>query len=223
MSSDPKKCFVISPIGANDSQIRKNANLLFETIIITITKKYGYETLRSDTNDKFGQITREIFKEISTSDLIIADLTCLNPNVLYELGICHTIDKPTILMKNKIDNKPLPFDTKNHNTIIYEFNDLEKDKSRLEDQIIKIENDNSSYNPIDFVLRSEILSAMFNNFYNMMEKVTETMNKLNSLANNENRYSFQNGDDYYAKIEAVKEVIKLREDIKNILHINKNN
>jgi hypothetical protein len=67
----------------------------------------NYETTRSDLIEKQGLITGQIISSILTSDLIIADLSYLNTNVFYELGISHTVDTPTILMFSKIFD---PFD-----------------------------------------------------------------------------------------------------------------
>ena len=40
----------------------------------------------------------DIVGNIHTADLIVADLTGLNPNVMYELGIAHGLDKPVIMV-----------------------------------------------------------------------------------------------------------------------------
>jgi nucleoside 2-deoxyribosyltransferase len=34
--------------------------------------------------------------DILHADLIVADLTDLNPNAFYELGICHSAEKPVV-------------------------------------------------------------------------------------------------------------------------------
>ena len=39
---------------------------------------------------------------IDTADLLIADLTDLNPNVFYELGIAHGLGIPTVLLTQSI-------------------------------------------------------------------------------------------------------------------------
>lgn len=65
-----------------------------------------------------GLITKAIIEQIITADLVIADLTGINPNVFYELAIRHSYRKPAIqIIKGKLD---IPFDISNMRTILYE-------------------------------------------------------------------------------------------------------
>lgn len=56
---------------------------------------------------------RDIIEPIYKADVVIADLTGLNPNVMYELGIAHTFNKKTIVI-TKDDLSKLPFDLKQY-------------------------------------------------------------------------------------------------------------
>lgn len=56
--------------------------------------------------------------------MIIADMSDGNPNVFYELGICHTLGKPVILLcdeesKEQDYDGKLPFDLSNLQVIFY--------------------------------------------------------------------------------------------------------
>jgi len=67
-----------------------------------------YEVARADTRlDKRG-ILEKIVCGIFEADLIVVDLTGNNPNVLYELGVAHALNKPTVLISQ--DDSALPFD-----------------------------------------------------------------------------------------------------------------
>ena len=58
-----------------------------------------------------------IYNQIAKADLIIADMTKRNPNVFYEVGYAHALNKPTILLtRNSVD---IPFDLKHFSHIIY--------------------------------------------------------------------------------------------------------
>jgi hypothetical protein len=57
-----------------------------------IAKDEEFYCIRADEIMK-GIITDDIFNRISNSFVIIADLTDKNPNVFYELGVAHTIEK----------------------------------------------------------------------------------------------------------------------------------
>jgi len=47
---------------------------------------------------------------IILSDLIIADISGFDPNVMYELGIAHSFNKTTIILSQDLElGKKLPF------------------------------------------------------------------------------------------------------------------
>lgn len=54
---------------------------------------------------------------IWNADTLVADMTGLNPNVFYELGVAHGVGIPTVHITKDIDE--LPFDLKQYNTIEY--------------------------------------------------------------------------------------------------------
>lgn len=62
--------------------------------------------------DNQQNILKDIIQSIFDSDIIIANLTGLNPNVFYELGIAHTLNKKVIIITEDIST--LPFDLKSY-------------------------------------------------------------------------------------------------------------
>lgn len=73
----------------------------------------NYEFVNAGDTGNQQNILRDIIEPIYRSDIIIADLTGLNPNVMYELGIAHTFNKKTIVI-TKDDLAQLPFDLKQY-------------------------------------------------------------------------------------------------------------
>lgn len=63
-----------------------------------------------------------IFNQIAKADFIIADMSKRNPNVFYEVGYAHALDKPVILITDNADD--IPFDLKHRPHIIYDRNNL---------------------------------------------------------------------------------------------------
>lgn len=112
-----KRCFVISPIGAEGSEIREHADDVFEYIIKPATRAFGIKPVRSDHMSKTGRITDQMFREILHADLCIAVLTGYNANVFYELAVAQAAARPTILLIEK--GQPLPFDIKDLRAIEY--------------------------------------------------------------------------------------------------------
>ena len=87
----PRRCFVIGPIGEPGSPERTHADMLLNNVIREALKDCDppYEVARSDEIDDPGMITDRMIHDILNADLVIADLTFLNPNAFYELGIRH--------------------------------------------------------------------------------------------------------------------------------------
>ncbi len=117
-----KECFVIMPIGTGDAY--KTYRNRYEHIIepavqgIEVNGKQVFRCVRADFVSKAGSITRDLLTRLYSSTAVIADLTDLNPNVFYELGVRHALRSGTILIALK-GTKP-PFDVGDLRVITYE-------------------------------------------------------------------------------------------------------
>ena len=60
---------------------------------------------------------QRITNQISKADIIVADLSNKNPNVFYETGYAHALNKSVILLTNNAAD--IPFDLKHHLHIVY--------------------------------------------------------------------------------------------------------
>ncbi len=70
-------------------------------------------------NSKVGSIISGIVNHLNTADLVIADLTGLNHNVMYELGVRHALRRGTIILSQ--DLSKLPSDLRDYLTIEYKY------------------------------------------------------------------------------------------------------
>ena len=82
-------CFVIMPF--QDEFFWSVWNVKIE-----LSEKYEFTNAGDEGNQQ--NILRDIIEPIYKADVVIADLTGLNPNVMYELGIAHTFNKKTIII-----------------------------------------------------------------------------------------------------------------------------
>lgn len=96
----------------------------FSNIIEPAVKKAGLNCIRCDKVSNSGSIDRPMYEYILNSELVIADITTLNANAMYELGVRHAL-KPfsTIIIAEK--NTAFPFDV-NH-TAIFTYEHLGSD------------------------------------------------------------------------------------------------
>lgn len=81
-----KVCFVISPIGEDESEIRKRSDTVLKHIITPPASELGYDVIRADNIAEPGIITTQVIQHIVDADLVIADLTDRNPNVFLRIG-----------------------------------------------------------------------------------------------------------------------------------------
>jgi len=75
------------------------------------------------------KIHNDILGAISKSDLIIADTTGANPNVLYELGFAEALDKPVIIINQR--EFQAPFSIHDRRVLLY-------DRKRLHNELIPL-------------------------------------------------------------------------------------
>jgi hypothetical protein len=125
-----KTCFVIAPIGAKDSDVRKRSDKVLKHIFKKALAK-KYKVIRGDEIDQPGIITSQVLRAIQDSHLVLADLTGHNPNVLYELAIRHAIEKPII---HVIDQKisKITFDIAGFRTIEFDLTDPDSIENAVE-------------------------------------------------------------------------------------------
>jgi hypothetical protein len=127
-------CFVIGPIGADGSPERKHADLLLHAVIKHVLEadEFGYRVKRADEDADPGMIGDRMISNILDAELVVADLTDLNPNAFYELGIRHSSLKPAIHVARA--GTSLPFDTVAQRTIfidLSEWQSIERGRSLL--------------------------------------------------------------------------------------------
>lgn len=100
---DKHKVFVIMPFEDKFFEIYEMLKRQFE-------EHFLFSHAGEEDNQQ--NILKDIVQAIYDSDIIIANLTGLNPNVFYELGIAHTLNKKVIIITEDI--LTLPFDLKSY-------------------------------------------------------------------------------------------------------------
>jgi nucleoside 2-deoxyribosyltransferase len=124
--------------------------------IETATSACQLKCHRADMRRDIGSLMESMMTDIILSDVIIADISGLNPNVLYELGIAHALSKPTILLSQDLaGGARLPFDISQVLTVKYDPNDNDW-TSELQRVLRRFLCSRESHsNPVEAVLRAK--------------------------------------------------------------------
>jgi nucleoside 2-deoxyribosyltransferase len=89
-------------------------DVLFEPAVSEI----GYEVWRPSAKGS-DLIHDQIIKQLETADLVLCDMSALNANVFFELGIRTALDKPVSLVRDEVTAR-IPFDAAVLNYHTYE-------------------------------------------------------------------------------------------------------
>ncbi len=107
--------FYLTPFHKEKSNAYRSIKKICESMGLRLSR--GDEIYLEKKN-----IFNNILENILKSRMIIANIDGRNPNVFYELGIAHALDKPTIIISNDINK--VPFDLQSQYIILYS-DDLE--------------------------------------------------------------------------------------------------
>ena len=171
-----KTCFIVCPIGNEGSDVRKRSDTLFKHVISPVCKECSFDPIRIDKENTNGSLTEEIITHIKTDDLVIADITDLNPNAFYEIGYRAALNKPAIHLMSK--DTDIPFDVSSIRTFTYNLSDLdsvEEIKNRLIQTIKSInftahDSSSTAEPPCVDTVNAQILQEIY--------KVQDSINKL---------------------------------------------
>jgi len=130
------------PIKDNQAFCLMPFNNNFKTtyeIIKSACAPQGIVCSRSDESYNPGNLLRQILISIVESKVVFAVLDGRNPNVFYELGLCHAIGKPVFLVARFSSKENLPFDISSSRLLLYKSNSdlatkVEKAISQLQSQ-----------------------------------------------------------------------------------------
>jgi hypothetical protein len=109
----------VKPIAFVVMQFTDEYNALYKDVIERTCEDFGFKVVRGDDPSQNSVIIDAITRSIRESSIVIADITPDNPNVFYEVGFSHALNKPTILLSDRKRSK-LPFDVSGFRTLFYD-------------------------------------------------------------------------------------------------------
>jgi len=106
-----KTCFVIMPF-RRDQSLQEVYELAIKPAVVLA----GFRCIRADEITDAGLILEHIVKTAYEADVVIADITGNNANVLYELGLAHGFAKTVVVLSQ---DDEAPFDLKAYRIVSY--------------------------------------------------------------------------------------------------------
>ncbi|WP_051620976.1 hypothetical protein [Paenibacillus sp. UNC451MF] len=195
-----KKCFIVTPIGGDNTDIRRAAEGVIDAVIMPLLIEFGFEPANITVAHRMphpGSINKQVITRILEDDIVIANLTNLNPNVMYELAVRHASRKPVIQICEQ--GTRLPFDIIEERTIFYT-NDMlgtVQLKEGLSSTIAEIlKGDHQPDNPIYRVIESNLIQNadlkdadkyMISRLDQLEGVILKLVNKNNKISTNKNK------------------------------------
>jgi len=103
IATEKKKpiCGIVMPISSIDNCSETHWKEV-RGIITDAVESAGFEArLVSEANDS-GIIQKRIVQNLYKNDIVVCDVSCKNPNVMFELGMRLAFDKPTIIVMDNM-------------------------------------------------------------------------------------------------------------------------
>jgi O-acetyl-ADP-ribose deacetylase (regulator of RNase III) len=138
-----RECFVIMPFGEkpfSDGAAGVTTTMDFDAVyqdIIRVAVEEELKTehgilikcVRCDRIETAGPIHEKMIRHILDADVAVVDITTLNPNVFYELGVRHALrDRVTVLVRRA--GTRIPFNIGGMTTIEYDLDEDRKSEAR---------------------------------------------------------------------------------------------
>ncbi len=110
-----KNCFIIMPITTPESLLptyrdgSEHFKHVLECLFIPAIEKAGF-TPQPPTAQGSDLIHAEVIKRLESAEIVLCDMSTLNPNVFFEFGIRTSLNKPVCVVKDELTTQ-VPFDT----------------------------------------------------------------------------------------------------------------
>jgi hypothetical protein len=112
-----KECFVVMPFSDKDNPGDNRWNDLFDTCIKPAVEGAGLDYSCFRSFNPHGNFMSDIVEHLASAEIVIAVLTELRPNVMYELGVRHALKRKTIMLAEK--ESAIPSDLSSYITLLY--------------------------------------------------------------------------------------------------------
>jgi O-acetyl-ADP-ribose deacetylase (regulator of RNase III) len=117
---EARTCFVVMPFGVKKDAEGQEIDFdrVYSELIEPSIEGMGLEAIRSDDIMRAGSIHFDMLRHIASDAVALVDITLMNPNVFYELGVRHAL-RPYVTVLIKRCGSNIPFNIQGERTIEY--------------------------------------------------------------------------------------------------------
>ncbi len=138
------RAFIIRPFGTRNGI---DFDLVQRELFTPVLRDLGIEGSTTEILVHAGNIRTDMFEQLLTADLVIADISIHNANVYYELGVRHALrPRTTILIRARVDD--VPFDLRTDRYVTYDQGDPSASVGSLADAITASLHTDSADSPV---------------------------------------------------------------------------
>jgi hypothetical protein len=120
--------FVLTPFHEDFSQEYE--------VIARTGRELDFKVSRGDEKVPTGEIFPHLLRLMVKARIIVANISGRNPNVFYELGVAHALDKTVILVAHS--KADIPFDVQSKRIVFYKDNEeLRRELERMLARVLK--------------------------------------------------------------------------------------
>lgn len=225
---DKKTCFIIMPLTTPDAFISQfkgdNKHFLhvLDNIFVPAIEKADFNPIKPIAKGS-DLIQAEIIKNLNDADLVLCDMSILNPNVFFEYGIRTALNKPVCVVKDNL-TQSIPFDTAiiNFHSYSPELNTWEtkEEIDKLSRHIAESYERNPSNNNLwkYFGLTTQVKFDVKQSEENRIELLMLELRSLKDLIVSENRINFEKEQ---RKSKTLNEMLLSKQDFDYILRMQK--
>lgn len=105
----PRRCVVVMPFSSELDRV-------FE-VVRSAAERAGVELIRADKKQETRPVMSDLVTEVNRADLLIIDLTDQRPNVYYEAGLAHALNKSYIMIAES--DRDVTFDVRQMRVLFY--------------------------------------------------------------------------------------------------------
>jgi hypothetical protein len=105
-------CFYVGPF-------REPFNTIYRDHVHGPLVDAGFTIERADEIYSTDIVVSDIWRGITGAEIVIAEVSGKNPNVMYEIGMAHTVGRPVVVLGQEISD--VPFDLRHRRCLVYDY------------------------------------------------------------------------------------------------------